>query len=237
MLVSSKPFVVALVMIGVSAPAATAVTHNISTSTGLFTPSFRGGADTTWVGWDTFDDGNPDPLNELILDVTPDIGTDGGSFSTNNAEDHRSSSTNYYSGSGSVDETITFDVARGPADGFTTIIVQAKTAFGPFGEPVAFGDIDGNSPVEYVAGPNAVGGPGQSQLLVKYEIEGLVSVNSFIISSGSFSFTSYDQFVIDTQWSETGYAPDTAIVPEPASLALLGLGGMALLRRRSAVNA
>lgn len=205
-----------------------AATFDIATATGLFTPTFRGDANTTWVGWDTFDDNGAGDM--IINDVTPDVGTNGGSFVTTNDEDHLSGTLNYYSGSGSVSETITFDTPGG-TDGSTTVIVQGATLFGGFGTIPAFSDINGVSPT-VVDGVNATGA---GQFFAKYEIPGaLGATESFDISSGPFSFVSMGLFTVDANWSPSGFAPDSAIVtPEPcaALLAILGVAGVAIWRR------
>lgn len=208
-----------------------AAVFDLSTTTDLVSPSFRGDSDTTYLGWDSFNDGDPGPA-ELIFDDTPDLGTDGGIFETTNGEDHLSSSGNFYSSTGSVSETITFDVAAGAVGtGYTTVIVQAVTLFGPFGAETFFSDIDGVNPT-VVFGFNAAG---EGQLFAKYEILGTVVDNSFDISSAPFSFNSYDKFTVDTLWSPTGFAGDSAVVPEPAAFAIalaLGLPGLLARRRR-----
>lgn len=229
-----------LLIIALAASTTSASTFDIATATGLFTPSFRGQANTTWVGWDTFDDADPNPLDsfELIDDNTPDIGNvgvDGGRFWTTNGEDHRSGSGNYYSGGGTVAEDITFDTAGVNGSGYTTVIVQANTAFGGFFSDVLFSDIDGVSPVQTLQGPNAVG---QDQLFAKYELPGTADPQTFSISVLNFGIgthTSFDKFVVDTYWSPNGYAADAAInTPEPVTsmLALSSLLGVAAGWRR-----
>ncbi|MCG8508392.1 MAG: PEP-CTERM sorting domain-containing protein, partial [Rhodospirillales bacterium] len=119
----------------------------------------------------------------------------------------------------------------GPAGtGFTTVIVQAKTLFGLFGTTIGFGTIDGVAPSDIVVGTNTTGG---GQLFVKYEIPGTINSPQFSIASGPGSFVSFDQFTVDTLWSDSGYAPDNA-VPEPATVGLFALCSLMALRRQRA---
>ncbi len=214
--------------LALTGPAAEASTFDITTATGLFTPTFRGDANTTYLGWDQFGE----PGDVVINDTTPDIGTGTGSFATTNGEDHQSGSLNYYSGSGSVSEDITFATDGTAGSGFTTVIVQAKTLFGPLGSDIGFTPINGIAPTQVLQGVNATG---SGQLFAKYELPGVDGTQSFSISTGPSSLISLGEFVIDTAWSPTGFSPDNAIAtPEPtaALLALLSLGGVAATRRR-----
>lgn len=214
---------------------------NIATASGLYAPSFRGTANSTWVGWNTFGDGPGDPTGgvaELIDDSTPDIGTHAGRFVTTNAQDHRSTSTNYYAGEGAVSEDISFETPGGTG-GFTTVIVQANTLFDEFPTTIHFSPLAGVDPVETLQAANGLPGPvGGGQLFAKYEIPGTLSSPATLsISSGPFSFVSFDKLVVDTLWSPTGYAQVSAIgTPEPSSVVFTAAGlavGAALgLRRR-----
>lgn len=212
-----------------TAAATTAAPFDITTSTDLFAPSFRGTTDSTWTGWELFGSSTT-----LINDTTPDIGTHPGSFVTTNGEDHVSGSFNYYSLFGTVAEDVTF-TAPGPASGgFTTVIVQAKTLVGfSWNDEVEliFGAIDGVTPIQTLL---AESNNGFGQLFVKYEIPGTVTVPTFsILSSGADSHTSFDQFVVDAYWSADGFAADSAIAtPEPVTTALLALAASAGLFRR-----
>lgn len=201
-------------------------TFDIATATGLFTPSFRGDANTTYLGWDLFGD----PGDTVINDTTPDLGSAAGSFVTTNGEDHQSGSLNYYSSSGSVAEDVTFATDGVNGSGYTTVIVQAVTLFGGWGVDIDFGPIDGVEPSLVLMATNATG---SGQLFAKYELPGTADPETFSMTSGPVSFTSFGEYVVDTAWSPSGFAADTAIAtPEPSAavLALLSIG--ALARRR-----
>ncbi|MEM9420446.1 MAG: PEP-CTERM sorting domain-containing protein [Planctomycetota bacterium] len=223
----------AIALIATASPALATV-FDISASTGPFTPTFRGGPNSTYVGWDVF--GPPGGAPTVINLSAGDLGTDGGTFVTNNGEDHLSGSGNYYSAGGSVDETITFTdpapVTAGSDDGYTTVIVQARTLFGgwPADPALTFSDIDGFS-ASLVQG-NA---PGAAQFFAKYEIEGSLTDAEFTITGGGN--TSFAVFTVDAYWSDTAFAADTAVIPEPASLILVATGGVFAFARRRRDNA
>lgn len=215
---------------------ASASTFDIAFTPDLFTPTFRGDANTTWVGWDVFDDNGAGDM--IINDVTPDVGSSGGAFVTVDGQDKLSGSLNYYSGFFPVNEQITFDTDGVAGSGFTTIVIQAKTLFGGFGAPVTFSPINGVAPtiVNTATSPlanfttNAVG---EGQFFAKYELPGIDGPQTISMSGGTF--TSIDTFVIDSVWSPTGFAPDTAVItPEPgaALLAAFAAAASTVARRR-----
>lgn len=213
-----------------TAAVATAAPFDIFTATGLFEPSFRGAANTTYTGWDTWDG----DIDGVINDSTPDVGTDGGSFVTTNGEPHRSGSANYYAFGGSVAEDITFTAPGVGPDGYTTVIVQALTLFGGWSNELTFGPIDGVSPTLEVLKLDGTNAAGAGQLFVKYEIPGAVTTPTFSLSAAP-GHTSFGLVTVDAAWSLDGFAADTAIhTPEPTSavIALVGFAG-AMLRRRS----
>jgi hypothetical protein len=222
----------------------------ISTSSGLFTPSFRDLtnndlANTTFFGWGPSTgwgvsgnfafDGLTD--NELI-DNPPALQGIGGLTGTLNqigTNDVLSSSNNIYT-STFTDQYLRLEIpVQGVAGtGFTTIIVQGRTVFGGYPSNSA-ADFEfptlGGAPAQVVVGPNAAG---RGQFWVKYEIAGQAAQYTldFGLRPG---FVSVAELQVDTQWSESGFAPDTAqAVPEPSAFAAL-LGGATLLglgRRR-----
>lgn len=213
---------------------AAAATFALSGLTGLAAPSTRGTAGTTYYAWDTFT-GNPASagfpnLTAPINDSTPELGTNPGLalLVTNNSEDHISSSGNYYSSTGAVNETVTFDTSGVLGTGFTTLILQGVTAFGPFGTALTFSDINGVSPV-VVQGLNAAG---NSQFWAKWEIPGNQRSYTGTLLTGPNSFVSLDFLSVDTYWNAAGYQPDTMAVPEPSVPAVLLLAGAAFARRR-----
>jgi hypothetical protein len=219
----------AVIAIAVSASTASAVV-SIPALTGPGAPSFRGAADTTWFGWSTGTfDGTPD--NNLLDDPAVTVGTttsgvglvqNGGA-----AGSMISSSNNIYTSGAPLDITITAPTAGTVGTGFTTIIVQGRTAFGPFGSDLTFGTVGGDA-AEVVVGTNAAAA---GQFFAKYEVPG--NAASYAINiTGGFN-NSFNNLQVDTLWSSTGYATDFAVTPEPATLAAIGsIGVGALIRRR-----
>ena len=231
----NHPFVLSVLTLLVPAPAVMAATFAISSLTTLVTPSTRGNAGTTYYGWDTFS-GNPGDagfpnLTAPINDSTPELGTNPGLalLVTNNGEDHISSSQNYYSASGSVNETVTFDTSGTAGTGVTTLILQGITAFGDFGAPITFSSINGVAPV-VVFGVNAAA---KGQFWVRWDVPGNQDTYTATLTSGANSNNSFDILSVDTYWnSGTTYQPDLVVVPEPSSALLLGVVGLMIRRRR-----
>ena len=181
----------------------------------LVAPSSRGSVNTTYFGWDTFNDigGENQPIN----DVTPDLGTTaaGVSFVTTNGEDHISSTRNFYIGSGTLAEQVT--VATSGTEGVagtTTIIAQAVTAFGGFPAAITFSAINGVSPT-VVQVTNAAG---KGQVWAKWDLPGNAASYSFTVTgpSGQSGY-SFDKFIVDTEWRTSGAHPDVMRATTPAS--------------------
>jgi len=220
-------------LVGVMAANIASAQFVINESTRLFDPSFRGLANTTWFGWGSgsFDGASN---NELIDNPATTIGiaTAGVSLTQSTAFDILSSGNNIYtSTAGATDLLLALPTSGTLGLGFTTIIVQGKTAFGGFGIAPAFGTIAGVSSV-FEIGNNATA---SGQFWAKYEIAGNLSSYNLAITLAAESFTSIAELEVDTYWSATGFAADIAVVPEPSALALVGLGSFALfgLKRRS----
>lgn len=202
-----------------------AVIIDISSAFGTVAPDTRGGPNSTTAQWDTWAD--PGGASGVITNRAAEVGS--GFWTTNNGEDHISNSLNFYSGSGSVNETITFGTTGVVGEGFTTIILQGQTLFGDFGTTLGFTPIAGITP-GVVQGPNAAGG---AQFLARYEIPGNAAEYSVNMVTGPFSFVSFGNFEVDTYWSETGFSSDTAVIPEPTSgILVLSAAGLFALRRR-----
>jgi hypothetical protein len=221
--------------------------------TGLFAPSFRGDAASTYFGWAYGSwDGNPPPAvgepdpSPDIINGAPSInpgGLPGTAFITQGTSiDLVSGSNNIYSSVDVINSAglqlhipTTGTVGSG---GFTTIIIQGSGLSGAlFGfngalDGFGFGEINGVS-ADYLITRNA---NGTAQWWAKWELPGnqasyTVDINGQYGSSGG-SVLSVTDLQIDTLFSNSGYAPDTAIVPEPSGALLSLLGAAALLRRR-----
>ena len=205
----------------------------INSSSGLFDPSFRGQANTTWFGWGagSFEGATQ---NELIDNPAPSIGTTtlGISFTQNPANDILASSDNIYTGtSAATDLLLQIPTSGTLGSGFTTIIVQGRTAFGGYDTPPSLQPISGISAI-FEVGPNA---NGSGQFWAKYELPGNSAAYDLTINLATASFISIAELEFDTYWSPTAFAADFTVVPEPSTFALLGLGAVAgfALRKRS----
>jgi hypothetical protein len=121
--------------------------------------------------------------------------------------------------------------------GFTTIIAQGFGLSGNlfnFSEALdgfGFGAINGVLP-EYQIGRNA---QGRGQWWAKWQLPGNESSYTVDVTGvegfPGGSVLSVTEMRVDTWFSESGFAPDTAVVPEPSAL-LLSFAGMALMFRR-----
>jgi hypothetical protein len=223
----------------------------IAETTGLFTPSFRGEANSTYFGWANGTwDGNadavaPDPPIPDIINGTPSINpASGGQLTQAVAADIISGSNNVYSSVSQIDSlglqlTIPTSGVVGSA-GYTTIIIQGFGLNGAmFGasalDGFGFGTIDGIMP-EYLIAGNAAS---KGQWWAKWVLPGNAAsytVDLFGAQVGDSPLVvSVTDMTVDTWFSEDSFSPDFAVVPEPSALLLSFAGvGFALRRRRNA---
>jgi hypothetical protein len=170
-------------------------------------PSTRLQANTTYFGWDNFEDPAP---GTFLNDTTPDIGNTeivGVRFETTNGQLHRAPSTgNFYSGSSTATAEIAEKVTVvtsgtvGP-DGMTTIIAQLVAANGNFISQWTFGDINDVEP-QVIHGVNA---QGRGQVWVKWVVPGNAASYEFTIGGAVHpmhgnAHMSFDKIAIDTFW-------------------------------------
>ena len=225
----------------------------IAESTFLVTPSFRGEANTTYFGWSAGTwDGNadstpPDPVIPDIVSGTPSINPGalaGTSFLTQSGtNDVVSGSNNIYStvsgiNAAGIQLTIPTSGVVG-SSGFTTIIIQGLglngAAFGGTSglDGFGFGAINGILP-EFIIGTNA---DVEGQWWAKWELPGnaasyTVDVTG-VSNTAALGVLSVTELHIDTIYSNSNYAPDLAVVPEPSALLLSAFAGLGLIVRRS----
>jgi hypothetical protein len=232
----------------------------ISDATGLFTTSFRLGSNTTYFGWSEgqfFGQPVPPSTSRILNNPSVSFGNVGVANGVQFFQNDRSSPTfvmigssvgNIYTGSGPVGKeasaTLVVPTLGMPGAGFTTIILQGRTiAAGGFS---SLETLVGNFPVFTVAGGGptefAIGGntANQGQWWAKFELPGNspnIQVDIRFPGGSGTTPISIAQMSVDTLWSATGFASDSA-VPEPSSVALiLGAGvGWAWFRRRKSVS-
>jgi hypothetical protein len=246
-------------VIGVLSVSAGHAQYIIESSTSLFTPSFRGEANSTWFGWGAgeFFATPATGVKRRLLDPSPTSGNVGLAngveffqldWTDTNQEVIGSSSNNIYKGgfgSGTKPEVslrLNVPTFGEVGLGFTTLIVQGTSLTGgSFGTAEAFlinqpifGDINGISP-DFVMAATA---DNRAQFWVKYELLGnqsIFEVPIFLPTTGNTAPISISGLTVDSNWSETGFASDFALVPEPSTWLLVGVGFAVLLivRRRA----
>ena len=231
----------------------------ISEATGLFQTSVRGDSHEAWFGWSsgTFF-GSSVPLSSfrILNNPTTTLGTiglaEGVSFYQNDRYSTPftligASSGNIYTGNNigqgkQAYGTLLVPTLGTPGNGFTTLILQGKTltADGVYSTAQSLAQnyplfsLNGLTPFSYdfVIGPNAAN---QAQWWAKFEIAGNVPTYQIdIVFPGGVGITpiSISEMAVDSYWSSTQYAPDTAVVPEPRVGWLMGMGFVALILNR-----
>jgi len=232
----------------------------ISEATGLFQTSVRGDSHEAWFGWSfgTFF-GAPVPLSSsrILSNPAPTLGTIGLAQGVGFYQNDRystpftligASSGNIYTGNNygqgkQAYGTLLVPTLGTPESGFTTLILQGKTltADGVFSTPQNLAQnyplfsLNGVTPFAYdfVIGPNAAN---QAQWWAKFQIAGNAPTYQVdIVFPGGVGTTpiSITEMTVDSYWSSTQYAPDTAVaVPEPSVGWLVEAGLVALMNSR-----
>lgn len=231
----------------------------ISEATGLFQTSVRADSYANWFGWSsgTFF-GSPVPLSSsrILNNPAPTLGNIGLAQGVGFYQNDRtstpftligSSSGNIYTGNNygqgkQAYATLLVPTLGTPDSGYTTLILQGKTmtADGVYSTAQTLAQnyplfsLNGITPFAYdfVIGPNAAN---QAQWWAKFEIAGnSASYQIDVVFPGGAGTTpiSISEMTVDSYWSSSLYAPDTAVVPEPNTMWLLGIGlvGLALGR-------
>jgi hypothetical protein len=167
---------------------------------------------------------SPGGLNGTLVQVTANTEGDGG------ANDILAGSNNIYASPGGAVLHLEVPINGPVGAGFTTIIVQGRTAFGAYPEAVdsMFGIVGGVAPA-FVEGLNALG---QGQFWAKYELPGNAGAYTIPMSLPAGSSISIAELKVDTVFSDSAFAADFAVVPEPSGALLVLAGSLALAARR-----
>jgi hypothetical protein len=233
----------------------------ISEATGLFQTSVRGDSHQAWFGWSsgTFF-GSPVPLSasRILNNPAPTLGSIGLAQGVGFYQNDRystpftligASSGNIYTGNNygqgkQAFGTLLVPTLGTPESGFTTLILQGKTltADGVYSTPQTLAQnyplftLNGVTPAAYdfVIGPNAAN---QAQWWAKFQIAGnapTYQIDIFFPGGAGTTPISITEMTVDSYWSSTQYAPDTAVVPEPRVAWLLAVGLVAwMISRRN----
>lgn len=231
----------------------------ISEATGLFQTSVRGDSHEAWFGWSSgkfFGSSVPLSSSRILNNPATTLGTIGLAQGVNFYQNDRNStpftligasSGNIYTGnnygqSKQAYGTLLVPTFGTPESGFTTLIVQGKTltADGVYSTPQTLSQnyplfsLNGATPFafDFVIGPNA---SNQAQWWAKFEIAGNASsyqIDIVFPGGPGTSPISISEMTVDSYWSPTQYAPDTAVVPEPKVGWLMAAGFVVLVLSR-----
>jgi hypothetical protein len=248
-----------MVLFGVWSPALYSASV-ISEATGLFQTSVRGDSHEAWFGWSSgtfFGTSVPFSSSRILNNAAPTVGTIGLAQGVGFYQNDRystpftligASSGNIYTGNNSGQGkqaygTLLVPTLGTPESGFTTLILQGKsmTADGVYSTPQTLAQnyplfsLNGVTPFAYdfVIGPNAAN---QAQWWAKFQIAGnapTYQIDLVFPGGAGTAPISISEMTVDSYWSSTQYAPDTAVVvPEPSVGWLIGAGLVALMLRR-----
>lgn len=193
-----------------------------------------GGA--TYQAWDAFN---------ALSDATPDVASVNGNgtalLTETTGHAFLTSGGNMYSFSGATSFTVTIPEADVPFPAHdVTAIVQIKTLGSAL--DLASVTLNGQAAVDYAElDQSALGGFGGSAVShwflfnVDYADfgDGIAGTETLtLVFDSASSSMSLDQLSIDTAVRPYGFYAEPNPTPEPSSLAILGLGAAAMLRRR-----
>ena len=82
-----------------------------------------------------------------------------------------------------------------------------------------------------VNGDGSVGGADLTTILTNWGTSGATYEQGDLNGDGTVSGLDYSEVI--TNWGSASLSPEPAAIPEPATLAVLLLGGLALLRRKA----
>ena len=233
----------------------------ISEATGLFQTSVRGDSHEAWFGWSSgtfFGSSVPLSSSRILNNPATTLGTIGLAQGVSFYQNDRystpftligSSSGNIYTGNNygmgkQAYGTLLVPTFGTPESGFTTLILQGRTltADGVYSTPQTLSEnyplfsLNGATPFTYdfVIGPNA---SNQAQWWAKFQIAGnapTYQIDIVFPGGAGTSPISISEMTVDSYWSSTQYASDTAVVPEPKVVWLLAFGivVLALGRRK-----
>ncbi|GEP41834.1 beta strand repeat-containing protein [Brevifollis gellanilyticus] len=234
---------VALLLAAAGGLSASAATFTLDQQTNVVAPSTRGGANTTYFGWDNFNDAGNRAVP--IDDSTPDMGDTailGVNVKTLNNEDHVLDSGNIYISA--ADHTLYEQVTvatnipvgtpvSGNGSGNTTVIAQFLTAFGPFPGNISVSSINGVLPT-VIRGTNAAGA---EQVFAKWVVPGNAPSYVFTIN-GNPNVANYSitRIVIDTHWDAALPQPDIVIAASQPTFKIDQVAGIIAPTTRGAAN-
>ncbi len=194
----------------------------------------RGGANTTYYGWDAFE-GGPKLLDDSSPDINP-FAISGVSIVQNtDVFANVRASQNLYSGPADSFDITADAKSDGGTGGFTTILVQiAGSVFGPGRTPAGVAansfSINGEAPGSLASGYIA---DNRNLWWLEWILPGSQPLYQLEIDTEATS-ASLSKITIDTAWSAASALDNTSVtvVPEPGSITLIAAACALFVARR-----